>query len=517
MSPIIDIHAHPQIKPFNAELEIQLKKGLWQYFSESAGCSSLGGLRRKALESLVKDSQTNLDQAIMGDVRGLFISLYPVERNFFDVRKRHFLLRLILGEKHMRDFAACVTGFGRPKIDKIFDRYLHKKGLNYYRKELIDEYNFLVSETSDPRFVIASDYDEFISTLEQGDKVASILTIEGAHALGSYEKEDFWRPVSDADQDDIHRRLLDGFETHISASKRWNGGKHCPFFITFSHHFCNLLAGHSQSFKEGGIIPGMANLLDQRNGMDEGFSKLGWDVLKLLLSNIGERRILIDVKHMSVKARIEYFEYLKTNYWDKGEDLPIICSHSAFSGYRTLEESNKRDSNRRYNRNYLSKQSINISDEEAQIITRSRGLIGLVLHGGRLPGGLAKKQMERARNADELRDATIALIMSNIFHMLRAVDDQSAWDCISLGTDMDGIIEALPPYTNYSSLKLLPIHLRQFFHRPFDLPGIGMGKKEVKKLMYEYSPEELTDKICSKNALRFLKRYFNEDYLLRRV
>jgi len=518
MEPIIDLHSHPQMKPFNSNEERRMRKGLWLPFGQSDSCKNSGFFIKKAVESTKKTSQSNLDQAIAGNVKGLFVSLYPVERNFFDPRRSHFLLNLFLPDQRMRDFATCLTGFDREKVDKIFDRISRNEGINYYAEELIDEYNFLLAQTADGRFEIATDYDDFIQTFLQNGKIASILTIEGAHALGNYSHvEDFWRPVSDANKPAIHQRLMVDFASNINRIKSWGGGNHCPFFITFCHHFCNLLAGHSQSFGDGSFMPGMSDLLNQRNGIDEGFSKTGWEVLDLLLSKTNGRRILIDVKHMSAKARMEFFDYLEKNYWSRGEELPVICSHGAFSGYRTLEESNKPDSLRRYRRNYLSKQSINISDEEAQIIVRSKGLIGLVLHGGRLPGGKAKSQLKEAKNRDQQRDTAIALIMSNILHMVRAVDDLKAWDCITLGTDMDGIIEPLQPYTNYSSLGRLSMEILQFFHRPFDLTGIGMTKGEVKKYMYHYSPEELTKKIMSQNALDFLRNYFNEDYLIRRV
>ena len=518
MEPIIDLHSHPHMKPFNSSEERRMRKGLWLPFGESESCNNSGIFIRKAVESTKKVSQTNLDQAIAGNVKGLFVSLYPAERNFFDPRRSHFMLNAFLPDRRMRDLTACLTGFDREKVDKIFDRIERKEGINYYAEELIDEYNFLLSQTADGRFSIAANYDEFLQTYRQNGKIASVLTVEGAHALGNYsEVEDFWRPVSDADNPLIHQRLMSDFESNIKKIKSWGAGRHCPFFITFCHHFCNLLAGHSQSFADGYLMPGMADLLDQKNGLDEGFSQTGWKVLDLLLSNTNGRRILIDVKHMSVKARIQFFDLLEKNYWSKGEELPIICSHGAFSGYRTLQESNKPDSLRRYRNNYLSKQSINISDEEAQITVKSGGLIGLVLHGGRLPGGKAKNQLKQARTPDQQRDVAIALIMSNILHMVRAVDDVAAWDCIALGTDMDGIIEPLVPYTNYSRLGRLPIEILQFFHRPFDLKGIGMSKNEVKKYMYNFSPEELTAKIMNQNALDFLKKYFNEDFLIKRV
>jgi len=220
---------------------------------------------------------------------------------------------------------------------------------------------------------------------------------------------------------------------------------------------------------------------------------------------------------MSVKARIEFYKLLEVMYWSQGDELPVICSHAALNGYKSLEESDVRDTHRRWARYYLSRQSINMSDEEARIIANSRGLVGIVLHGGRLPGGIAKKQMDSARGNDQLRDISVKLIMSNIFQFVRAVDHKMAWDTLCIGSDMDGVIVPFKIYPNYTRISDLANHCFQFFSRPLDLNEIGLDRGMIKELMYGYDPEELTEKLMSKNALNFIKRYFHDDYLGREL
>ncbi|TVR89087.1 MAG: hypothetical protein EA411_03050 [Saprospirales bacterium] len=518
MFPIVDLHAHPQLKPLNAVSPRQQRKGLWEEYTGRPACDDLNFLLRSAVSDIKKTSQANFDQATEADVRGIFLALGPVERNFFDPKPRHFLLKMMLLDRHLERFASCITGFDLEKVDKIFKRVRERLGIDYYTEELLPEYQFLMEEASDERVVIAGDHEEFEHAFEAGNTIANILTVEGAHSLGNYEEvEDFWRPVKDADREEIHLRLLPHFDRNIAHMKKWGQGRHTPFFITFCHHFSNLLAGHSRSFPEGGIGPGMAALLDQRNGLNEGISKLGRDVLDLLLSGTNGRRVLIDIKHMSVKTRIEYFSLLKERYWDRGFEMPVIASHAALNGYKTLGESLKPDSRRAFRRHYLSRQVINSSDEEARIIVQSGGLAGIVFHGGRLPGGRAKRQLKRARNQDEQRDAAVELIMSNVFQFVRAADRPEAWDCLALGTDMDGVIEPLFPYENYRKLVDFPIHIKQFFYRPFDLKGIEMPASDVRKFMFGKDPEELTEKLCNGNVLQFLRRFFSDEFLLERA
>jgi microsomal dipeptidase-like Zn-dependent dipeptidase len=518
---IIDIHAHPQLKPLNSGEDARASKGIWESFEESRFCNLLNRQIRKALEQTKKESQANLNQALEGNVKGIFPAMGPVERNFFKPDIRHILLRLTIPEIQYRDLACCITGFEMSKVHKIFNRIENGLGVDYFHEELQPEYEFLKNEAEKSKnqtnkMVIAGDFAEFENHLKEVNTVTCVLTIEGAHSLGNYADDtDFALDISAGNTDRIYNRLMPDFENNIDTMKSWGDGRHCPFFITICHHFSNLLAGHAKSFspRRNLLNPGMDDLLNQRAGKNEGFSRLGLDVVQRLLSKENGRRVLIDVKHMSAKARIEYFKLLDEQYWSKGEELPVICSHAALSGYNSLEESDMRDSYGRWKRHYLSRQSINMSDEEARIIARSNGLIGIVLHGGRLPGGLAKKQMDSATNRDQLRDISVKLIMSNIFHFVRAVGDKKAWDVLCIGSDMDGVIVPFEIYPDYTRIKDLATHCLQFLTRPLDLNEISLDKSDIKQLMYGYDPQELTEKLMSKNVMNFMKKFFHDDYL----
>jgi microsomal dipeptidase-like Zn-dependent dipeptidase len=518
---IIDLHAHPQLKPINSSEEKRDLKGIWGTFGESQLCGELNKYLRRSLNEIQRESQANFDQALAGNVNGVFLAMGPAERNFFKPHPQHILLKLILKRRDYRKLAACITGFDIDKVDRIFRRIENKKGVDYFNEELVQEYEFLTteaakSENREHKMVIAGDYEEFQKNIRDEKTVTSVLTIEGAHSLGNYaEDADFSRDIHEADQQALYNRLMPDFEQNIVAMKKWGSGRHTPFFITICHHFSNLLAGHAKSFspRQGLLRPGMDDLLNQNAGKNEGFSRLGRDVTNLLLSKENGRRILIDVKHMSVKARLEFYRLLEEKYWSQGDEVPVICSHAALSGYETLEESDKRDTYRRWRNHYLSRQSINLSNEEARIIAQSNGLVGIVLHGGRLPGGLAKNRMENAPDDDWLRDESLRLVMSNIFHFVRVVGDKTAWDRLCIGSDMDGVIVPFKMYPNYTQLQNLAIHLFQFFTRPLDLDDIGMNKNQLKEYMYGFDAEELTGKLLSKNVLNFMQKYFHNGYL----
>ncbi len=143
---IIDLHAHPQLKPLNSGETERDARGIWGKYDESPFCGQLNRPIRKALQRIKKKSQTNFDQALEGNVRGIFLAMGPVERNFFKPEIRNLLLRLFLKEKHYRNLAACITGFDMEKVDKIFRRIENRKGVDYFNEELQPEYDFLKSE-----------------------------------------------------------------------------------------------------------------------------------------------------------------------------------------------------------------------------------------------------------------------------------------------------------------------------------------------------------------------------------
>jgi microsomal dipeptidase-like Zn-dependent dipeptidase len=114
---------------------------------------------------------------------------------------------------------------------------------------------------------------------------------------------------------------------------------------------------------------------------------LGREVIKQALRRPG--RILIDVKHMSLKARKEYYRILRTDF--PNENIPVIASHAAVTGtsYQNIKAfcQNAGDpglikvryvmpsghiAGTRFNPS-----SINLYDEEIDIIIRSGGIIGL--------------------------------------------------------------------------------------------------------------------------------------------
>lgn len=99
-------------------------------------------------------------------------------------------------------------------------------------------------------------------------------------------------------------------------------------------------------------------------------------------------------------------------------------------GFKTMASSIRgKDKDSKNRGHYFSRDSINLSDEEIKLIYESQGIIGLLLHTGRMPGAKAKERFKKARsNADLLRDRFYELIISNVLYIVKVIGKPDAWD-----------------------------------------------------------------------------------------
>ena len=90
------------------------------------------------------------------------------------------------------------------------------------------------------------------------------------------------------------------------------------------------------------------------------------------------------------------------------------------------------------------------------------------------------------------------LILDNIFFFVEAVNEKTAWDILSLGTDFDGVITHFNDYKDMSFIPDLKNNLINY-----------LNEYQYKKdLWFGYNPEMIFDKIFHTNAYLFLKKHF---------
>lgn len=563
---IADLHCHPALKPtYNEEID-----NLWVEYKNPRIGKLLKGIRNifrrmginKFLKTTAVYTQSHLEACYKGNVKLLYFAIYPPERPFmkparpFDrgttkssQRKK---LRWIFNEiKTDSKIIRALTGFSGASTKKFLDDIYVNPQVDYFN-DFMSEYQKIKSEHNKPftikgyknkvKLKLVNDYSE-IEKLAYTE-IGGILTIEGMHAIAKYNKDHLFGTKNIDELDEASKKALkNSFIKNIENIKKL---EFPPFFITFSHHFNNLISGHAKSFKgpKNDRLPGFSQVFDQRHGLEKGFTKIGLELIKdyLLSKQFHKRRILIDTKHMSLKCRDQYMEIVK-NYPDT---IPIICSHTAINGIIDRKEAGRRtDTNKLDHRSYVSRWDINITNEDITDIFDTDGIIGICMHDGRMPGGKFTKLVNREKkqgNDIRIQRLHTQMFLTNIFHVVRVnlehirklskneskILEKEAWRTVCLGTDFDGIIDPFDHFNTSETLSLFKGRCKEAIEKNFSsneerkrarVRYVGQNdsrpftKSEFEDLLIGYTPQEIVDMVFYNNIDAFNKKYYNSKYL----
>jgi len=491
MSKFADIHCHTALHPFAYDYVGKKKnENVWDYDPPKP---------RQRKSTFPEFTQADFRTMAKGGVKLVFVSIYPIEQGWFNPR--------ILGDGDASDILARIIA----KLPIPFVNEVQSPDFRYY-DFFFKEYHYLLEENTMPhevdgevyRYIIIKPGDDMDAILEMDNTIGVILTVEGAQSFMPANAE-----IIDSNTFNMDQLLL-----QINDIKSWD---YPPFFISMAHHFNNGLGGHARSF------PGIAGfLLDQEKGLDEGINDKGWSVIDCFLG-LGEfegkrPRILIDTKHMSIRSRQQYYEKIAAHNegLDDAEKIPIVVSHTGYSGHGTMEEAILiPDSNDKYKESGIfNNWSINLCDDEIIHIFNSNGLVGLNFDERILTGQQLMNDYDEQFNKKDIRNRTPEVqkfwaqqILNNILGIVKAVVNSGqvdlaskvrVWDMISIGTDFDGMINAVDAY----------ITAEEFVDLRTVLEMIMPEQDNIGHLLQGLTVEQVLDKIMYENAYRFAKNHY---------
>ena len=478
-------------------------------------------------------SQIDLVKCWNGNLRLTFNSLYPLERQFVqgmdpkikEDKWYHFVARGILGDSGLRRDLLQTAYMRIP--DKVID-FFQSDGYDYW-ESLNREKDFVLLDSGkrikkneihipgallgddkaaakrakeNPESYLAENAcyrvpqnrEELEKSLADDTEITMILTIEGAHALGT----DRCKSVQDIS--DRVKFIKEMWEVPV-------------FFITFAHHFDNRLCGHAHS------IPGMGKvLMKQRPHMNEGFRRNGHRILRETLGlnsnleldpNLGYR-ILIDVKHMAARSRVEYYDLVKTCL-AKGDRIPVIASHCGYSGLSTLAEHIAKEKEEvDEHQKKFNPWNINMCDEDIEMIVKTRGMFGISFDQRIL--GITKDELEKDKTRTPKRNG-IQLIWENIEAIAKSAyanpaiseaEKPQVWKCLTIGTDFEGLIDPVDPYPTALEYELFANNL---------VFAINQARKDPNAIHLAHiksreDAEKLVDDFCYNNAEAFAKENY---------
>ncbi|MEO6221187.1 MAG: hypothetical protein ABIO81_12210 [Ginsengibacter sp.] len=498
----VDIHCHPSIKAYARSYS--LKPG--EQSPDPRNSSSLWNRDAPSLFDKIKNfiaSLTNFKQSdgtslIRGRVSVVCLSFYPQEKGFFVNKAGTGIISDALTK--------LATEFGQERID-------HLQGMQSYWQDLKTEMNFLSQQENIVKkidgkkvtYQVARSYADIEIADREGvlgeTKIIFVPTIEGGHVfdqvMDHHERSDkFPRGIPD---DKLQVTLQ-----RIKELRNSKDGLIRPAFITFAHHFWNGLCGQARSL--GGLVK---CIVDQENGLNEGFMQAGFDVARALLSEERDENgnqlppIIIDIKHMSRKSREDYFGFLKNEF--PAQTIPILVSHGGVTG--RAQPGGTRATPAAQEGLYM-EDDINFFDDEILQIENSGGLFGIQLDERRIG---SKQALRNAKGSIKRRDILYAwskLVWNQVRHIAELLDinGKYAWGIQALGTDFDGIIDPINGYWTAQELNDLDDYLLK--HAFNYLKGIKQPCVLIQDRNKAVAPEEVIDRVMTSNALNFLSKIY---------
>jgi microsomal dipeptidase-like Zn-dependent dipeptidase len=511
--PFFDFHLHPSLKP-----QMSLPPDIpspWQRIHIGFRNPDLM-IRIMQCQGInqVVDSQASLDQLIQGHVNLVAIALHPPESAMMN---DNLILKIAIEEQTNFIHVDRVRSIGTGDI---------------YFSMLNQELANLKSHLQDNgrRLKLIQSINEYDPN--NLNTVHAVFTVEGPHA--------FFGQKTGNTETDIMREFWRNFEDFTSANKILS--------MNIAHlqdnEFCNHAYG-IQIFKARPFYPG-----------ENGIKPMGYR----LLERMEAKSIMLDIKHMSLLARTQLYEYRRTH-----ATLPIVCTHAGLTGI-SMKERKKYflgtstslgtmlvKNNKPFGHlagTSFNVNSINLYNEDVYNIWESGGLVGLSMDQRILglpadimlsPDWVEEIYDEDAISADEknffktsntlpgradfdsylhaedirLEDRTNYPIyharhfMNSIFHLFVIANNTgfnlgAAAMRICIGSDFDGLIDPIDccqDSTKLQSFKDLLLANYDAWEEEF----VRNGGISISNFI---SPRDLMDNIFYRNAVGFLEENY---------
>lgn len=342
--PFFDFHCHPGLKPQFGSL--QTKPLPWDYINAKLAVAKGIDININTLFSEVLNSQSNLTQLFQNDVRMIGVILHALEKK----------IGIVLNEKGI---------VKKGKINLIDRAQLTYLASGVHSFELINEELRWLKKSASPipgaSFKIvsrASDFDE-----NDNNTVFGVIIVEGLHCF-----------FDDPDAQDAKEKFTENFHAFTDA----NTVVSMNICHMQQNKFCNHAYG-IQLFKPSFFYPEMNSI-----------TKWGEEVINMMVS----KKILVDIKHMSLKARLDLYRMFRLQDAEPKYVQPLICTHAGTTGLPIIDRVkylykipvdkgtvyellHLKPKSRFYDDVYHNVSSINLYDEDIENIFLSGGIIGL--------------------------------------------------------------------------------------------------------------------------------------------
>ncbi len=342
--PFFDFHCHPGLKPQFSDPETKVTP--WEFISARLSLARDINLRINKLFNEVLNSQSNLTQLIDADVKLIGLILHAPEQKIGQA----------LGEKKI---------VNKGSVDLIGKDQLAYLTTGIHSFELInEELRWLkesVSANAGKKLKVLDNTADFNEA--QANTVFGAIIVEGLHCF-----------FDDPGAPDAKAAHLDNFNQFTNSNT--------VVAINICHMQQNPFCNHAhgiQFFNPPFFYP-----------REKGITPWGREVIQRMI----DKKILVDIKHMSLKSRWEIYTWFRDPNDETKYIQPLICTHAGTTGISIADRAGfllnpPIDKDDVYEVAYLKPQSrhdesayhncssINLYDEDIENIFLSGGIIGL--------------------------------------------------------------------------------------------------------------------------------------------
>jgi microsomal dipeptidase-like Zn-dependent dipeptidase len=465
--PFADLHCHPSFKTSLRRRDIADADSPFTMVDVQTGVIPVDELLGDPL-----DSQSSMAQLLDGGVNLVVAALYAMENAYV----KSCLINIInkLSDDLSEELVVAINQ------EKVSYWELTQRELTHLINYQADAFPHGAAPYRYKLINTITDYNP-----NDPNTLHIILSVEGGHGF-------YGNKVVDA-------QTIEGILENLRFFKRPENPR--LLFVTMVHHARNDLANHAFAVPSTWAGKGTNDrAIGGFNPAREAFQDGGWgeQFIREALRLENQRRILIDVKHLSFNARLAYYRIREEMLEQAGlppQAIPVIASHIGVTGLsyndviykngrvvRWMREFPKDRScwEVKYNRIESFREmfiesgvhvsfnptSLNLYNEELDLIFASKGLIGLSLDARILgfgdPGTERLSKLDVVPSVKHHLDNNIATppddfpedsllpslkhvryFCNNLLHMIkigRGMIGEEAWKHVCIGSDFDGLI-----------------------------------------------------------------------------
>lgn len=476
---IFDLHCHPSFKTFLGNRQPHLRDDCWTNLNFK-------------IDANILDSQSSLTQIKQGQGKLIVCPLYGLESGFAGSG----LIKLAAGLS--------------PHIEKRFLQEI-QWGEWGYNHLMMEDYRHLMRS----RQITTEKSFKYLDSIQQYDpndsRIQVILAAEGGHNF--YDSDQLPGP---------HNGVLENLLFHKQS------GNPRLLYVTLTHLQQSAFCTHAYGMKL------IKNPVFHPTG--RGLFDLGKKFIRAALSDQNGPPIFIDIKHMSLQSRLQYYLLRKTEF----ADSPIMATHMGVTGVSYLKKPVKKVQTNIpkqvveafYYRQpgaidtYFNPWSINLYDEDIREIMLSGGLIGLSLDQRILGWGRASKEIFSIEEFEmdefkpvpkptyyrflkghhdskqKIKNWQIRYFCNNWLHVVKVgqqVIGDNAWNHVCLGSDFDGVIDPVNDFTSAAGYRFIFGRLVEWMPVMAQAMGVEVSAGQV---------QERVRGLVFDNALKFLQQHY---------